>query len=194
MSIWPESGDSLLALGIDWRAEALLTDDPDWIVSYALSFKHAAEIVVSSVNFGSVPPDSVSYPILCLYKHYLELMLKGLICIGRGLLREGVDFPKTHSLKQLWNIFRPLIEDVCPEGDRAEINAVERCIFEMDAIGEGCRYGRDKKGLPTLPEKLQISLSNVFQVMRRIAGFLEGSYDWMDELLQYQADMDAEAL
>jgi len=31
------------------------------------------------------------------------------------------------------------------------------------------------------------------EVMNRIAGFLEGSYDWMYELLQHQADIDSEA-
>jgi hypothetical protein len=194
MSSWPEPGDSFLAPGANPRTEALLGADPNWIIAYALSFKESADIVVSQVELGSVSPDAVNYPVVFLYRHYLELMLKGLIRVGRSLTYEPAGFPKTHQLKKLWAEFRPLIEDLYPAGDRLDTNTVEQCILEMDAIdgGEASRYGENKDGQPTLPEELHISLTNLRDVMNRVSGFLEGSYDWLHELFQHQADIESE--
>jgi hypothetical protein len=196
MSSWPKPGDSLLAPGVDPRTEALLGADPDWIIAYALSYKKAADIVVSQVELGSTSPDAVDYPVVFLYRHYLELLLKGLIRVARTLRYGQEDFPKTHQLKRLWAEFRPLIEDLYPAGNKVDTDTVEKCILEMDAIDDGngtSRYGEDKDGKPTLPNELCISLTNLRDVVDRISGFLEGSYDWMHDLLQYQADMESEA-
>lgn len=195
MSSWPQRGDSFLALGANPRTEAQLGADPDWIIAYALSFKRSADIVVSQVEVGSVSPGAVNYPVVFLYRHYLELMLKGLIRVGRTLSHERAGFPKTHQLGKLWAEFRPLIEDLYPAGDKSDTDTVEQCVLEMDAIdGAGAsRYGEDKDGQPTLPEELNISLANLRDVMNRVSGFLEGSYDWLHELLQHQADMESEA-
>jgi hypothetical protein len=148
MSNWPEPGDNFLAPGANSRAEALLGVDPDWIIAYALSFKESADIVVSQVELGSASPDEVNYPVVSLYKHYLELMLKGLIRVGRSLTNEPAGFPKTHQLKRLWAEFRPLIEKLHPTGDKLHTDTVEQCILEMDAIdgGRASRYGEDKNG------------------------------------------------
>jgi hypothetical protein len=195
MSSWPNPGDSLLALGANPRSEALLGADPDWIFAYALSFKEAADIVVSQVELGVAPPDAVDYPVVFLYTHYLELMLKGLIRIGRRLRYEHEDFPRTHQLRRLWNQFRPLIEAIYPAGNSVDTDTVERCIFEMDELDSSgaSRYGEDLNGKPTLPNELLLNLTNLRDVMGRISGFLEGSYDWMHELWQHEADMDSDA-
>jgi hypothetical protein len=190
---WPEPGDSLLAPGVNPKTEALLGADPDWIIAYGLSFKKAADIVVSQVELGSASPDAVNYPIVFLYKHHLELMLKGLIRVGRSLRYEQADFPKTHQLRTLWADFRPLIEELYPEGEKVHTDTVEQCILEMDAIdgGDASRYGEDKNGQPTLPKELLISLTKLRDVMNRVSGFLVGSYDGMHDLLQHQADSEA---
>lgn len=122
-------------------------------------------------------------------------MLKGLIKVGTMLESRRADYPKHHQIDDLWRQCRPLLERASPEGERTDTNAVERCIEElvsMDPSGEAFRFGEDKVGMPTLPKMPQISLANMRDVMNRIAGFLEGSYDWIYELLQHQADIDAD--
>jgi hypothetical protein len=196
MLSWPEPGDSLLTAGVNPRTEALLGADPDWIIAYALSFKEAADIIVLQVESGSTSPDAVNYPVVFLYRHYLELILKGLIRVGRSLTYEPAAFPITHQLSKLWAEFRPLIEDVYPQGDKVYTDTVEHCVLEMDTIdggGDASRYGEDRTGQPTFPKELLINLTNLRDVMNRVSGFLEGSYDWMHELLQHQADMESEA-
>src|SRR5260221_14356632 len=110
MSTWPTTGDGLLNSGTDWQAEALLGADPDWIISYVLSFKNAANALVAQAEERSVSPDSAGYAIFYLYRHYLELMLKGLIRIGSSLESRQSDFQPSHKLKDIWTLGRPLIE------------------------------------------------------------------------------------
>jgi hypothetical protein len=192
---WPQPGDSLFRSGPDWETEALLEGFGDWFLSYATGYKVAADGVVERVEAKEASPDIVGYAVCFLYRHYIELMLKGLINVGTMLESREPDYPKHHRIDDLWRQCRPLLEKASPEGERTDTDAVERCINElaqMDRSGEAFRFGEDRDGRPTLPKATQISLTNMRDVMNRIAGFLEGSYDWMYELLQCQGDMDAD--
>jgi hypothetical protein len=197
MSNWPKVGDSLFAAGPSWETDALIENSFDWFISYAMSYKAAADAVVDSVDAKLVSADAVSYAVFFLYRHYVEVMLKGLINVGRMLEKRASSFPYSHGILGLWQECRPLLEATCPEGESKDTDAVEKCLQELhslDPTGEAFRFGEQKDGNPTLPEiGIQMNLRNVRDVMGRIAGFLEGSFDWMHELLQHQADMDSES-
>ena len=197
MSSWPKVGDSILAAGSEWETDALLGAAHDWFISYAVSYKTAADAVVESVEAKRVSPDSVGYAVCFLYRHYVELMLKGLISVGNMLQTRRCGFPAGHHrIQDLWHQCRTLIEAACPEGEKADTDSVEKCLQELHAIdphGESFRFGEYKDGNSTLVDGTQVNLTNLRDVMNRIAGFLEGNYDWMYELLQYQADMDSDS-
>ncbi len=186
----------MFASGVDWESQALLDASWDSLLTYALGYKEAANSVVDSVKARNIAPDLAVYPVCFLYRHYIELMLKGLIRLGNQLLSRTAEFPKHHSLRELWEACRPLLEDACQEGDQADTQTVEACIREfasLDPSGEAFRYGEDKSGNPSFNERTQFSLTNMRDVMNRLSGFFEGSYDYMHELLQYQADVDSES-
>ena len=195
MANWPKPGDSLFTSGSDWEAEALLDRFGDWFLSYAGGYKAAADAVVEKVEAKEASADRVGFAACFLYRHYVELMLKGLINVGAMLEQRRANYPKNHRIDELWRECRLLLEKASPEGERTDTDAVERCIKElafMDPSGKAFRFGEDKVGRPTLSRVTQISLTNMRDVMNRIAGFLEGSYDWLHELLQHLADIDAE--
>ena len=197
MSNWPKVGDSILARGADWETEALLSASFDWFISYAISYKTAADVVVESVEARRSPPDSVGYAVLFLYRHYIEIMLKGLINIGNMLQSRKGGFPTgTHGIQNLWRQCRPLLEAAYPAGEKTDTDAVEKVLLEihvLDPSSESFRFGEKKDGNPTLPNGTQINLANLRDVMNRLDGFLSGSYDWVYELLQYQADIDSDS-
>ncbi len=113
------------------------------------------------------------------------------------MLRDGKgEFPQGHRLEDLWRKCRPLIEEACSDGEKADTDSVEKCLQEfhkLDPRGISLRYGEDRNGSPTLPTGTQLNLANLRDVMNRIAAFLDGSYDWMYELLRYQADIDGDS-
>jgi hypothetical protein len=198
MSDWPQTGDSFLAASPDCEADALFVNSGDWFISYALSYKTAADSVVESVEANRLSPDMVGYAVFSLYRHYLEVMLKGLIKIGNTLHERNSDYPNDeHRLSPLWQKCRPLLEKSGSDWTKAELDAVEKCLSELhdlDPRGQAGRYGEYSDGTPTFPERVQLSLTNLRDVMNKIGSFLEGSYDWLDELSQYQADVDSESI
>ncbi len=197
MQDWPEIGDSFLKAGPNWKADALFDSSGDWFLSYALSYKIAADAVVDGVEADRLSADSVSFAVLSLYRHYLEVMFKGLIKIGRTLHERNSDYPNNeHRLLRLWQQCRPLLEKSSSDFEKSELDVVENCITELhnvDPGGAASRYGEHKDGSPTFPKRVQLSLTNVRDIMQKLAAFLEGSYDWLDELLQCQADADSES-
>ncbi len=206
MSDWPRPGDSLNNPGVDPKSEALLGAGEDWISSYASSFKEAADVVVGGVENHTTSPDAVGYAVCYLYRHYIELILKGLIGLGYNLGETPNDFPSlgrnAHDLTELWRVSRALLEELFPEGDKKETDVVEKCIREIVEIDGGraqrLRYGADSQGndLWWAADRfvpVQLSLPNLRDVMNRLSGFLSGSYDAMDELLQCQQDLYSES-
>jgi hypothetical protein len=96
----------------------------------------------------------------------------------------------------LWRQCRPLLEAAYPAGEKTDTDAVEKVLLEihvLDPSSESFRFGEKKDGNPTLPNGTQINLANLRDVMNRLDGFLSGSYDWVYELLQYQADIDSDS-
>jgi hypothetical protein len=200
MSDWPKHGHSLRNPGVDPRSEALLGVYADWIISYASSFKEAADVVVGAVESKSVSPDAVGYAVCNLYRNCIELMLKGLIRLDYQLEETPNDFPSSgrdgHDLTKLWRTTRDLLERLFPEGDKSETGVVEKCVQEMVDIDGGVaqrsRWGEDSKGNDLWPQCVQLDLPNLRDVMNGVFGFLSGSYDVMDRYLQCQQDIDSE--
>jgi hypothetical protein len=193
MKDWPAAEDSIYKSDGDMRHDALLTifSGFDSILHYAQSFKDAADTVVVSVEQGQRSADSVGLAVCFLYRHYVEMMLKGLICLLSG----RPDYPKHHRVADLWKESKPLLETVFPEGEKSAIDAVAVVINEiakLDPCGEAFRFGLKKSGEPTLSERIEISLTNLRDVMNGLDGFLSGSYDAAGESRQFDADIELE--
>lgn len=194
-SWWLQNGDTLFASGLDWETEAQVGWSLDSFLTYAMGYKKAADSVVAAVETRDVAADLAVYPVCFLYRHHIELMLKALINLGRQLKDRSGGYPQNHKIRELWKICRPLLEHACPERKPEDTQSVEDCILEfasLDPSGEAFRYGEDKSGSPSFGTTTQFNLRNMRDVMRRLSGFLTGSYDYMHELLQYQADLDSE--
>jgi len=195
VSWWPRTGDTLFASGLDWEAEAQVGWSSDSLLAYAIGYKDAADLLVASVEARNIAADLAVYPICFLYRHHIELMLKGLIRLAYSLQSSALEYPKNHKIEELWRTYRPLLEEACPDRNQADTDTVEKCIIEfasLDPSGEAFRYAEDKKGASTFPKITQFNLGNMREVMNRLSGFLTGSFDYMDELLQHQADMYSE--
>lgn len=193
MHSWPHPGDSLFRSGPDWESESVLDNLGEWFLSYALGYKHAADALVQKAEAKEISPDTIGYPVCFLYRHYVELMLKGLINVGSMLDSRQPYFPKHHRIDELWRLCKPLLEKASPEGEKSDADAVERCIRELaliDPSGQGFHYGEHKIGLPALPPVTPACLANLREIAQRIAGLLEGLYTRMYELEQHELDLD----
>jgi hypothetical protein len=171
---WPRKGDKAFTLNqASIRDPALVNA---FVLpaagSYAYGYKEAADKVVESAKHDIQNPDPLFFPVAFLYRHYLELTLKELVCLGRSInaiepsfdsrsrrcpqcdhkwsVKEDVLFQ--HNLDKLWKQVRKLIKDESANDGREvteAIDAIEKIVQEfhiLDGSGQETRYARNKKG------------------------------------------------
>lgn len=59
--------------------------------------------------------DTWVYPIVFLYRHQVELMLKAITLTSTSILGPTKEYPRGHNLSKLWKGIRPLLNRVCRE-------------------------------------------------------------------------------
>ena len=175
---WPQTGDKLFTRESDWWHNACLGFASDKWSLYAIGYKDAADIIVERVIDTRHGMDLLVFPVTYLYRHYLELRLKELIIHGRQLLDGPDELPHGHRIDVLWELCRPILEKVWPDGATTDLDAVGACITEFytfDQQSMSFRYPVTKDGTPSLPDLRHVNLRNLRDVVNRLSGLLEGS-------------------
>lgn len=174
---WPKKGDVLFKADDDWWHNACLNYfGTDWGI-YASGYKQAGDVLVEHIKETRSRQDFLVYPIVFLYRQYLELRLKQLIDYGHDLLDESVNFPKHHQLDKLWSECKAVLRKIDPRPPEKDLEAIDDAIAQFCAVdpsSEGFRYPFNKEGDKSLPDELRyINLRNLAEVIDRIAGFIE---------------------
>ena len=191
----PSPEDRLFTSQEDWWNNACLNWCHDGWGLYASGYKEAADLLVQTVEQRSASQDTLVYPVLFLYRQYLELQIKDLIRQARRLQDVEGDFPKHHRIAELWAICHKLLSEVSPDDSVDELKEIARLIGEFSAIDPSSmafRYPEDKDGSPSLPGISHINLRNVREVITKIDNILTGASCQIGEYLQYKFEMERE--
>jgi len=190
---WPRKGDKLFRapddIGYDWWFNACLNfmDAAAQRYGYARGYKKAADVLVEYVGRAKRHQDVLVYPIVFLYRHYIELMLKCLIHDVRVLLRRPAKLPMHHKLKELWEECAPLLAEAFPDEPEQGFEAVADYIEQfskVDPASTAFRYAQNKNGAPSVPGLKHINLANLCDVMDRLDSFLDGASSATDHALE----------
>src|SRR5260370_29182350 len=95
--------------------------------------------------------DSLVFPIVFMYRHYLELRLKQIIRDGNLFLGNPSIFPKHHQIDRLWRECKVILKQVEPKVLDQDLEAVEERILEFSTNDPGSmafRYPIDKDDNP----------------------------------------------
>jgi hypothetical protein len=160
---------------------------------YATAYKEAAEKLVKEVVNSHRHQDTLVYPIVFLYRQYIELRLKEIIREGRKLLEEPGDFPMHHRIHELWPIAKTIIEKVFEnEEGKPDFGFVEHVLAEFsnyDPESFSFRYPTDKKGNNPLSGLTHINVRHLAETINRLAEILDGASvgisvyrDWKNEM------------
>lgn len=191
----PSSDDNLFSSQEDWWNNASLNWCHDGWGLYTSGYKEAADILVQRVEERNAGQDSLVYPVLFLYRQYLELEIKDLIRQSRRLQNISGDFPKHHHIGNLWNECHKLLSKISPDDSVAELKEIARLIGEFSAVDPSSmafRYPQDKDGNPSLPGIRHINLRNVREVIGKISNILMGANAQVGEYLSIKQDMESE--
>lgn len=188
----PSSEDRLFTSQEDWWNNACVNWCHDGWGLYASGYKDAADLLVQHVEQRSSGQDSLVYPVLFLYRQYLELQIKDLIRQGRRLKEVSGDFPKHHHIGNLWEVCHKLLSEISPGDSVAGLKEIARLIAEfsaVDPISMAFRYPQDIDGNPSLPGITHINLRNVRDVIGKISIILMGASALLCEYLSFKHEM-----
>lgn len=173
---WPKSSDALFQSG--WLNAFLDYSDPQWDL-YATGYKDAADILVDHFfESGGRHGDFLIYPIVFLYRQYLELRLKELIISGQSLLDLPTNLQHVHQLDMLWVSCRTILEQIYQGSPEKDLDVIEKLLKQfsnIDPKSMGFRYPVDKSGISTLPNLKEIDIMNFQEVMEKISNILESA-------------------
>lgn len=201
----PRKGEKLFRGDLrDWIHNACLREADEY--AYREGYLRGAQVLVRKVAEERFDQDFLVYPIVFLYRHYLELVLKDIIkrapyLIERELTTAEKEHLGKHRLDLLWNDFKPMAstimevagwEALAPE-DIEGIDDYIRQISEVDPSSYSLRYARSKKGDPSLPETLtHINLRHFGELMDRLAHYFWGLDAGIDALEDMKHDYESE--
>jgi len=206
----PRKEDVLFRGDEAWTTNACIAHwDADW--AYSRGFRPAAERLASHVCETGTDQDVLIYPIIYLYRHHVELVLKAIIksafwLLDRELTTQDLKTLNCHSLLELWQTARPLLDPVCDRASNppfpvAELEGVDsyiRQIHDHDPDGQSFRYttrkakGANRSGprTPSLSPQLKLVNVQVFAAaMEKLAAYLDGIEGWFVSLEDAKAEM-----
>ena len=142
------------------------------------------------------------FPLIFLYRHYIELMLKEIILNNWEYQEIEEDFPSGHNIYELWGMCRKALKEtdkLVDPGFAKSREYVKQIIGAYDALeadlhkfaevdpdSQHFRYPVDKYGNPIeVDDKLLIELLRELpEVVKRISYNLDGISTGIDTILQ----------
>jgi hypothetical protein len=199
----PRKTDILFGAGEDSGANACVNYGwPD--VAYRKGYRRGASQLAVQILETKTDQDLLIYPLIYLYRHHVELVLKSIVAVASILLDRELSKTekkaiKDHCLNKLWAAARPLLNSVCekisnpvfPLEDLEGIDAYIWQIHKLDPRSTSFRYSnKNSSSESSLPEDLKIiNIRNFTCALEKLADYLDGIESWFSHLADQKAKM-----
>ena len=173
--------DHLLKAASDASLNARVGSGYEVLWSQIEGYVVGATLLLQYVEAHGVGQETLIYPIMYLYRHYLELVFKALVLLDSQLRGDGPVMPKGHDLAQLWAECRPVLAVVFSnrEGELdVQLDQAERHVHDfvaLDRTSQALRYPLDNKGVPFRADAVEFSIVNVGKTMTGLAALLNSA-------------------
>ncbi len=130
---WPRKGDRPFVSTKAGVGDAYLEDNASIrLAAMSSGYKDAADELVDRTRSDPITRNSLVYPIIFCYRHYLELTLKTMIAqYGRAAGMKPIW--NTHDLTKLWGAFVKMRGQFLPDSDEADA-IVADCVAQFAKI------------------------------------------------------------
>ena len=193
---WPEKGDRLFTPdGGLYNAMLHKSWTNDGWPFYIWGYGRAARLLCNHLNESRTDLDILIYPIIFLFRHFVEISLKDILRQVNALLDDSSEVPQTHDLQKLWDSARPKIEQFNRGADPEPLEVVEECLCELvseDPFATAFRYPFDKKGEPSAERLTHVNVLNMADVMDKLSAFLDAVHTQLSVLLETKSEMERE--
>jgi len=178
-----------LPIGSRWRIE-IGARRHDWH-AFAAAYKTAADVLLEKLHEGTTMGENACVPVLYLYRHHIELLLKALLRDFGELADTLEQPPGRHELRGLWDRFRGALVVHGLAASVDWLDQLQSWIDELDMIDAGSftfRYPTNKTGQPVLPNVRAIDVQHFRAVVRDISSTLNGAAAMVGEYLDIKRD------
>ena len=158
--------------------------------------RHLVEDLIEKRDYNLLV-DVVVYPVVFLYRHHLELLIKLLIVAGRELLSKSSEQPFGHRLDQLWMVARPIIERCFEDADWSQNDIVDSLVAELsrlDPNGEAARYPESNKGTKHFGDLALLNIRHFADVAERLSGYFSGLLSAVEITVSQRREWEAEMM
>jgi hypothetical protein len=179
----------------------MITDN---ISRYRFEYEEAVNVLIEYNKTSK--STGIVFPIIFLYRHYIELTLKQIIMKNREFLEMPEQFPNGHNINKLWRKCRDYLEktdklidpDYCKSKDYNEtiIKAYDSLEADLDKFAaidpnsEHFRYPVDTQGTPLVIDKKLLGklLRELPSLVVRISYNLDGIVAGIHQIVQDKHD------
>lgn len=179
---------------MDWWHNAVVSNfHSSWSV-YADGYRGAADALFEVTAADRKKNDSLVYPIVFLYRQYLELSFKGMLRDAARAVGHEVQIIHTHNLREVWDALRPLLKkalQVDPSDD--ELQVVTNCVEQFaksDPASETFRYPERTDGFAANHAHTHINLRQLRKEMANVHVVVDSIWN----LLVIRGDLTQEML
>jgi len=168
---WPEEGLKVFSTDFDWWNQASLDycRTEEKLSIYAEGYKEAGDIVSKWVNDNKILQDSLVYPIVFLYRQYIELVLKDIIGSMNKIEKGKYEFPtKNHNINELWKDVKTLLKNNDIKMASEDLLNVDNILMQFsdhDPSSETFRYPFYTDGSPIKINLQNINIRNLSEVV-----------------------------
>ncbi|MCL1119092.1 hypothetical protein N7V09_18820 [Shewanella seohaensis] len=192
----PSLGDKLFVEAEDWWMSACLNWYNDPTELYIVGYKKAADSLVDSIANRKGSADSLIFPIVFLYRHYVEIRLKSLLHDGNRLLDREHKQKSEHQLSKLWPKVRSILDELWPNEEGEDLKAMDSLIAqfeEVDPRSTTFRYPKDFDGNNSLKLDVpRVNLRNLAEVVGAMSIILEGAAGAISDYQGYKNGMQSD--
>jgi hypothetical protein len=153
--------NKLFTFSNDWQNNAVINMFYGHDNKYISGYGEAALFLAKHIISTNKNQDSFVFPIVFLFRHYIELRLKKLVTYGKQILREDIFFNKDHGIKEYKDtVLKTLsticltetqpIDEVISLSDRNKLEFIIEEFCKADPDGQAFRYSTTKKGKQNL--------------------------------------------
>ena len=190
-SNWPRPEHSLRAPANSIHVQTI----PGWWPAYVgrrRGFSRAAAVLGQAMlDAHPSDRDTLVFPWLNCWRHYVELELKYLHGQYAAVLGKDARPRGGHNIKQLWSELKPFLKEFNPQDSDNELANVGNRIEELwilDPNNEHARYAYSRDGSPSLSNVDSLNVVEFHTAMAGLAAF----FDAADTAVGVQQDFDAE--
>lgn len=182
---WPQAGDKLFQVSPDWEGNSVLAGHPHGRMVLMMSgYKRAADLMVEHATAHPAQRDTLVFPVIFNYRHFLELSLKYLIwTYGRTVEIDPIW--NSHDLGKLWTRLKKVLDRYGSADDDGSTAAVAQIVAEFATVDPDSfsnRYPVDTKGRPIALVHEHLDLAALAEVMDGVDGFFTGCDGYLDNL------------